>query len=95
MKPDEFWKLTPRELNLMAEGYTEEQERRLDLQQRLLAWHASNVMNVHTKKRIKPEDLYKPKDRSKSGNNVTKENRREYLNNLLRKFGKETLPESE
>ena len=79
----------------MAEGYTEEQERRLDLQQRLLAWHASNVMNVHTKKRIKPEDLYKPKDRNKSGNKVTKENRREYLNNLLRKFGKETLPESE
>lgn len=95
MKPDEFWKLTPRELNLMAEGYTEEQERRLDLHQRLLAWHASNIMNVHTKKRIKPEDLYKPKDRNKSGNKVTKENRREYLNNLLRKFGKETLPESE
>jgi len=53
LKPDEFWRLTPAELNEMAEGYQE----RMDQQMHLLAWHAANIMNVHLKRKVTVKKL--------------------------------------
>lgn len=53
LKPEEFWSLTPSELFDMAEGYRE----RYDTQMHIVAWHAANTMNVHTKNRVTVDKL--------------------------------------
>jgi hypothetical protein len=50
---DEFWSLTPAEIFDLAEGYRE----RYDTQMHIVAWHAANVMNVHTKKQVTVDKL--------------------------------------
>ena len=45
--------MTMAEVNLAAEAFNEGQSNK----QKLLAWHAANIMSPHVKKRIKPSDL--------------------------------------
>lgn len=51
--PEEFWKLTPAEFNLLTEGYLDREDREMTK----LAWHASNIMNVHLKKKVTVKKL--------------------------------------
>ncbi len=53
MSLDQFWSSTPRELQIAAQAYVS----RTENQQRLLAWHAANIMNMWSKRRIKPDQL--------------------------------------
>ena len=53
LKPDEFWDLTPREFNLMEDGW----KWRWENLEELYAWHAANVMAPHLKRPIKPWQL--------------------------------------
>jgi uncharacterized phage protein (TIGR02216 family) len=43
LKPDEFWRMSPREVFYMADGY----HQRHDAQMQIVAWHAAHTMNVH------------------------------------------------
>lgn len=56
--PHEWWEMTPREFNLHVKGRLKAKERELEITQRLLAWHAANIINHRTpafgEKRRKP-----------------------------------------
>ncbi len=53
MSLGQFWSSTPRELWIAAQAYNS----RAENQQRLLAWHAANIMNMWSKRRIRPDQL--------------------------------------
>jgi hypothetical protein len=65
----------------MAEGYME----RLDLQMYLLAWHASNIMNVHLRRKITPDKLLKKKKQTKSEESI--EQRKSEFEALMEELG--------
>jgi hypothetical protein len=46
LKPDEFWRLTAAELDLVFRAH----ERKVEENQWLAAWHAANIMNVWTER---------------------------------------------
>ena len=45
--------MTPREIGYVVKGYT----KRLERSHELLAWHAANIMNCWTKKKVTPQKL--------------------------------------
>ena len=64
--PHQWWRMTPREFRLHAEGYQRRREHDLEL----LAWHAANIINFRTpalgekhRKTITPDDLLGRKKR--------------------------------
>lgn len=46
--PTEWWEMTPREFALHVKGRLKAKEREIELTQRLLAWHAVNIINNRT-----------------------------------------------
>lgn len=56
ISPDQFWRMTPKEIHFVMEGYL---WRRDDLHIHLSRYTAATI-SPHTKKRIKPKDLYEP-----------------------------------
>jgi hypothetical protein len=52
---DQFWRLTPYGLHIILAAYG----KRIRLRYELAAWHASCIMNMWSKKRIRPKDLLK------------------------------------
>jgi hypothetical protein len=100
LKPDEFWNLTLIELNDMLDAFAFEERRQDDMLNQRIAWQTSHIMNAsgNMKKRIKPTDLYKPLEASEDEEpqqNIVKrfetpQDKEEYLNNLMEKFGKNT-----
>lgn len=56
VSPSDFWRMTPKELHFVMEGYL---WRRDDLHIHLSRYTAA-IISPHTKKRIKPKDLYDP-----------------------------------
>lgn len=61
---DEFWKITPREVFYLCEGYSQE----LELKRTLIAWHAAIVVSPHVKKPPSVDDLLGKKQRKKDMN---------------------------
>ena len=47
------WSMTPREIQLVVDGYRKRSER----EQELMAWHAANIMNCWVKKKVTPQKL--------------------------------------
>ncbi len=47
MDPRDFWEATPREFQLMLDGFKEEEDRAMTK----LAWVVANVINIHLKKK--------------------------------------------
>jgi hypothetical protein len=100
LKPEEFWSLTLFELNDMLDAFNHEEKRQDDMLNQRIAWQTSHIMNAsgNFKKRIKPEDLYKPmahKEAEEEKQNIverfeTPQQKEDYLKNLMKKFGKET-----
>lgn len=101
MKPDEFWSITPFEIMDMIEAYSFEERRQDDMLNQRVAWQTAHIMNSsgNYKKTIKPEDLYLPMDervaKPENKQNIikrfdSKEQKEEYLKNLMKKFGKTT-----
>lgn len=92
MLPDEFWKLTPSEFNLMLEGKLEDEERYWENLRYLTAWHAANIMNAcgNLKKKIKnPEELLGKKNKGEKAEKkpLTAEEKRKKLDDLKKSFG--------
>lgn len=87
------------ELNDMAFAFIEEENRVNDIENQRVAWQTAYLMNAsgNFKRRIKPEHLYKPlaeiEEPTPKQNIVkrfdSKEQKEEYLRNLMSKFGKE------
>lgn len=100
MKPDEFWSITPFEIIDMIEAFTFEEQRQDDMENQRFAWQTAHIMNSsgNYKKMIKPQDLYlpveervaKPKQQNIIKRFDSKEQKEEYLKNLMKKFGKTT-----
>lgn len=100
LKPDEFWSLTPFEIMDMIEAVVFEEQRQDDMLNQRVAWQTAHIMNSsgNYKKTIKPEDLYvpldsrikkeKPQEQKIIKRFDSKEQKEEYLNNLMQKFGK-------
>lgn len=61
--------MTMAEMRLATEAYQDG----LRTQQRHLAWHASNIMNVWTKRRIRPSDLLRERGPRAFGRHEGKE----------------------
>lgn len=57
LKPHQFWALTLGEFNDLMEGWKWRDEHEFEL----LAWQTAHLLNVHTKRRITPQDLLKKK----------------------------------
>ena len=55
LKPNEFWALTPHEVALVVRGHGKRQEHWLEV----AAWHAAHILNMVSKRRIRPRDLLK------------------------------------
>lgn len=84
LKPDEFWEMTYEELCDMVMAFQKVEEYEFRKLYRFGAWHAANVMSVHTKKPVKPEKLFNEEklDRElakKRNPQVTEEERRKAL----------------
>ena len=61
---DQFWAMTPHELGLAGRATDQAHEHSMQM----LAWHAANIMNCFSKKRVRPQSLYRPtKDLTKLG----------------------------
>lgn len=83
----------------MLGAFIEEEKRQDDMQNQRVSWFTSHIMNSsgNYKRRIQPTDLYKPmshKEQEEAKQNIverfeTPEQKEEYLNNLLKKFGKD------
>jgi glutamyl-tRNA reductase len=105
LKPDEFWGLSLTELLDMIEAMVEEEQRQDDMKNQRVAWQTAHLMNAtgNYKKKIKTTDLYKPmvdvqEEETPKQNIVekfeSKEQKEEYLENLMKKFGKELNTDS-
>jgi hypothetical protein len=97
LKPDEFWNLTLFEINEMLEAFVAEEQRQDDMENQRVSWFTAHIMNSsgNYKKRIQPTDLYKPmaqRELEEKQNIVERfespEQKEEYLNRLMKKFGK-------
>lgn len=62
----------------------ESYNQKFDLQMQMLAWHASNVMNVHLKKRVTPDRLL-GKKKEKNMTSIDRENEIDKLRVALAK----------
>lgn len=99
MKPDEFWELTLIEIFDLIYAFVEEEKRQDDMENQRVSWFTSHIMNAsgNYKKRIQPTDLYKPlnwKEAEEEQQNIVErfespDEKKEYLENLMKKFGKE------
>lgn len=76
MSLDEFWRSSPAEMAELMAGY----EFRLKMTQRLLAWHAANVMNASgfMKRAITMKDLM-PDDEPPQAKKNREQARRDWL----------------
>jgi allantoicase len=82
----------------MLGAFVEEEQRQDDMLNQRVAWQTAHLMNAtgNFKKKIKVEDLYKPRDsqteETPKQNIVkkfeSKEAKEDYLKNLMKKFGK-------
>lgn len=69
LKPWEFYRLTPMELNKLIEGYQVRREDRAFM----TAWFVSNMINVHIKHPIQAKELAKPFLHEKTSSEIRRE----------------------
>lgn len=86
--PEQFWGLTPVQFFLMVKAHGEEEARRIEALQMLLAWHAANVMNAsgNLKRPISVEKLL-GKQKKKQRSNLNPHTKRENFEKLKRELG--------
>jgi hypothetical protein len=75
--------MTPLELMDMVEAYND----KLDITMQMLAWHASNIMNVHLKRKVTPNKLLGKDKSSKSMTMLDRENEVAKLRKALAERG--------
>ena len=87
----------------MMDAFVEEEQRQDDVENQRFAWQTAHLMNAtgNYKKTIKSTDLYRPLDYVEEDKEVpqqnivkkfdSKEQKEDYLNALLKKFGKTEL----
>lgn len=74
----QFWELTPKELNQLADGYLQREEN--DMQK--LAWQTAHIMNLFSKRKVKIEDLLKKSKAKVNRNQTTPEETGQILDEL-------------
>lgn len=90
VSPPQFWKMTPKELHYLLEGYLW----RRDDRGTMLANFTAAIVSPHTKRRVKASDLYKPvlQEIGKSSAPLTLEERRQRFDKAVKKMGPQTIP---
>ena len=53
MSLEEFWHTTPADYKAMMEGF----KLRHDIEMQVVAWQTALLINVHSKKKVRPEQL--------------------------------------
>lgn len=82
LQPHEFWRLTPKEYQLMVEGYKEYDYTIMQKVAQLASW----VTAPHLKRPIPPEKLLGKKDENKGKKRTTPEETKNYLDELEAEF---------
>lgn len=100
LKPDELWSMSVKDYYDMFEAHVEQQRLQDDIENQRVSWQTAHIMNSSGayKKKLKPTDLYIPlaeqkEESTKPNKDVikkfdSKEAKEEYLQNLLKGFGK-------
>ncbi|PEJ48426.1 phage tail assembly chaperone [Bacillus wiedmannii] len=91
LKPDEFWKLTLSELLDMMRYHNEEESRKTEKEEFMLAWQTALLMNAtgNYKRAITPEKLLgldKNGEKKQGTQKVNKEEKNNKLSSLKEKF---------
>lgn len=86
--PREFWELTPKELYYVQEGYLW----RRDDRGIMLSSFTAALLAPHTKRRIKPSELYKPVLNHKPERKQSAEERRRQFEEAVKTMGPDAIP---
>ena len=73
--------MTPAEFRMHAEGYN----KRTEFQMRMMAWHATNLMNCWVKRRVKIDDLL-PRQKDAPPVFLDRESFRNFMRNRQREI---------
>ena len=82
LQPHEFWRLTPKEYNLMVEGYKEYDYTIMQKVAQLASW----VTAPHLKNPVSPKKLLDAGNNKKDRRRTTPEETKKYLDELEAEF---------
>jgi hypothetical protein len=87
LKPDEFWNMSMREIDLAIQAY----QWRYDRKAELLAHFTASIINVWSKRRVRGRDLYRSAH-DKTSKIIDIEQKRREFEEAVRAMGPEAIP---